>query len=75
MPAAEQAEDTLRGHRAKQIPLPQGDGTHPAACRTAYRPRPGRFCIHRAPGTDTRHAEADYRLHAGEHARSGAAHH
>lgn len=40
------------GHRTEQVPLPQGDGTHPAACRTADRPRQGRLCFHRAQGTD-----------------------
>ena len=30
----------------------QGDGTHPAACRTADRPGQGRLCFHRAQGTD-----------------------
>ena len=34
------------------IPLPQGDGTHPAACRAADRPRQGRLCFHRTSGTD-----------------------
>ena len=52
VPASGQTENPLCGHRTEQVPLPQGDGTHPAACRTADRPGQGRLCFHRAQGTD-----------------------